>query len=192
MILYWPLISEATCNSYSYEPSFCSHIYWTLLCVVQSYLYLYLDRKFILQWCVQVMESCKRGPAQSISRWIQRARRRIERMESLPEHTVTTQSFNSRKDDTASVARVIVDELEKMVAYFDRSVSSASRVEVSILVDILHHPNWLRDINGSVSQDHFLCQLIQHIRRMDTDEPEVLDRDLRLEVCQSTLVFAYL
>ncbi|EGD76540.1 type I inositol triphosphate receptor [Salpingoeca rosetta] len=129
-----------------------------------------------------VMESCKRGPAQSISRWVQRARRRIEHMETLPEHEAVNATSDSQEDSTHGMAKAIVDHLEKLVAYLARSLSSASRVEVSILVDILHHPHRLRDMNMGISQDRFLRQLIQHIRRLESEEPETIDRELRLEV----------
>ena len=133
----------------------------------------------------KVMESCKRGPAQSISRWVQRARRRIERMETLPEHDAVTDAAGAAggADDSAhGMAKAIVDQLEKLVAYLEKSLSSASRVEESILVDILHHPHRLLGADESISQDRFLRQLIQHIRRLDTEEGESVDRDLRLEV----------
>lgn len=79
-------------------------------------------------------------------------------------------------------AKNIVDQLEVLAAFLEESLQAATRAELSILVDVLHHPDWLRNINPGMCQGQFLANLISHSHMKESEDPDGHERQLRLKV----------
>eukprot|EP00056_Hartaetosiga_gracilis_P007617 m.110530 g.110530 ORF g.110530 m.110530 type:complete len:2634 (+) comp12749_c0_seq1:91-7992(+) len=140
---------------------------------------------------VEACSRCNTSTLKGLSRWVRRARSRLE----LKKRGSET-SGQSRRQSTAGFgtsdidqdgmnAKLIVDHLEKIVIHLSLSMESSGRVEGSILVDILHHPHRLKDMNTSISQSKFLRQLLHHTRHMDADDPDGDNRALRLDILKN-------
>eukprot|EP00055_Hartaetosiga_balthica_P018162 m.129598 g.129598 ORF g.129598 m.129598 type:complete len:2620 (+) comp9461_c1_seq6:133-7992(+) len=142
---------------------------------------------------VEAISKCNTSTLKGLSRWVKRARKRLAKKKVIEgakpsnnQSRRTSLSFQTTEEEhDGAMAKLIVDHLEKLVINLSLAMESSGRVEGSILVDILHHPHRLREMNTSISQSKFLRQLLHHTRNMDTHDPDGENRTLRLDVLKN-------